>query len=128
MRTLFYIAIATLLVGCAMPKQPDPIDQLVSHLSSDGAWMNGFFPKIDLPPTASAEQVVMIVLEKDELNIGRVTGHKILEVRPVHFRGLTIVYTAALVQTNVGKKIVFFAFQGPKVGWWSRVYDDKPST
>ena len=128
MRSAFFIILAALLVGCATTKQPDPIDQLVTRLSSSGVWMNGVSPKIDMPPSASAEQIVKIVLEQEVgPNIARVTSYKILDARPVHFSGLNLNFTAALVQTNVGQKIVLFTNFGADFHfrWWSRVYDTK---
>src|SRR5688500_8799280 len=58
----------------------------------------------------------------------RVKHHKTLEERAVQIRGsLPDRYTAALVETDLGEKIVLLQHQGDVVGWWSRVYDsDRP--
>ena len=117
MRSIFLTIIATLLVGCATT--PDPVDQLVNDLSSShGLWEKGLFPIIKLPATAPIGEVVSEVLER------QVASYKILRVRQVHIRGsLPDLYTAVIVQTNVGEKIVLFQYQLPAFGWWSRVED-----
>src|SRR5208283_3130498 len=113
--------IATLLVGCATT--PDPVDQLVIDFSSShGLWQKGLYPSIKLPATASIEEVVSEVLER------QVASYKILRVRHVHIQGsLPDLYTAVIVQTNVGEKIVLLKYAGESVGWWSRIYDVKKS-
>jgi hypothetical protein len=113
---------AALLVGCA-PK-PDPIDFLVKDLSSSSLWDNGIFPMLGLPETASIEQVVSETFKKTGFDKGQVTSFKILRVRQVHIHGsLPDLYTAVLVQTDLGEKIVLLKYQGDAAGWWSRVYD-----
>jgi hypothetical protein len=37
--------------------------------------------------------------------------------------GRTDRYTAALVDTDFGVKIVLIKYAGPTLGWWSHVYD-----
>jgi type IV pilus biogenesis protein CpaD/CtpE len=121
MRSIFLTIIATLLVGCATT--PDPVDQLVNDFSSShGLWEKGLFPIIKLPATAPIGEVVSEVLER------QVASYKILRVRQVHIRGsLPDLYTAVIVQTNVGEKIILLKYAGESVGWWSRIYDAKKS-
>jgi len=121
MRSIFFAIITTLLVGCATT--PDPVDQLVIDFSSShGLWQKGLYPSIKLPATAAIEDVVSKVLEQ------QVASYKILRVRHVHIQGsLPDLYTAVIVQTNVGEKIVLFKYAGEYVGWWSRIYDVKKS-
>ena len=33
--------------------------------------------------------------------------------------------SAALVESDMGTKVLLFVYQGPKVGWWTRFYDVK---
>jgi hypothetical protein len=99
---------------------PDSIDALLARLSSShGLWQNGPFPRLDVPETASAEQVVRSVFEKISFDRGRVTAHRVLLVREVRIDSDS--YTAVLVDTNLGKKIVLFG-RGTTLRW-SRVYD-----
>jgi hypothetical protein len=122
MRPAFFTTIAALFVGCAT--SPGPVDQLVSDLSSShGHWENGTYPVLGLPGTASPEQVVKEVFDLISFDAGHVASYRILEIRPVYIQGsVPAAYTAALVQTDLGEKIVLFDYIGPKVGWWSRVY------
>jgi hypothetical protein len=107
----------------------DPIDRLVEQLSSThGLWQNGISPALDLPGTASTEQVVALVFEKWGFDAGHVKQHRILETRQVRIAGsLPDVYTAVLVDTDMGRKIVLIQGTGTNPKWWSRVYDVRTS-
>ena len=95
----------------------DPIGRLVTRLSADPLWQNGTFPVIDLPPTAPTGQVVSKVFGPEK-------RYKTLKEREVQVRGsLPDRYKAALVETDLGEKVVLMQHQGRGVGWWSRVYD-----
>jgi hypothetical protein len=62
----------------------DPIDRLVARLTSAFArWDNGTFPRIDLPPTATTEEVVASVLERVSFENGRAMSHSILRTTRV---------------------------------------------
>ncbi len=100
---------------------PDSIDRLVSRLSSlHGLWQNGLAPAIELPPTATAQEVVSKVLA------GQVTSYKIVKIRSVRIPdSLPELHTAVIVETNDGEKIVLFRYEGQAFGWWSRIYDTK---
>ena len=127
MRSTFFIIIAALLVGCATT--PDPIDRLVAdYTATRGMWVNGIYPILDLPQTASQEQVIKRALEMHGFAGEQEASCKILKVRHIHIppsypsdAGLF----AALVQMKVGEKIVLFKYEGKD--WWSRVCDIKPS-
>lgn len=123
MRLAFFSIVAALLAGCA--KTPDPIDRLVADCStSHGEWENGEYPTLNLPETASPEEVIKTIFEKIGFDKGHVTSHKILRIRHVRIRGsLPDSYTAALVQTDLGEKIVLFKYGSSRTGWWSRVFD-----
>lgn len=123
MRLALLSIIALWLAGCATT--PDPIDRLVKDLYSSGLWQNGSFPVINLPATASTEDVVCKVLELDR----QVTNYYIVKVRHVSIHSDFLhLYTAVIVQTNLGEKIVLFKYEGQTHGfWWSRVYEAKTS-
>lgn len=109
---------------------PSPIERLAARLSADPLWQNGIAPIIALPQTASTEQVVSKVFEMISFDQGKVTKHRILEAKRVRIKGgLPDHYTAALIETNLGEKIVLFRHEGGAIGWWSRVYDnDSPAS
>lgn len=90
---------------------------------------------IRLPVTASLEQLTPAVFKQDLSEFGSVT--KILETRKVQIslKGMTdpahindYTYTAVLVDTDIGRKVVLFQYYEDKrnkrfSGWWFRVYD-----
>ncbi len=124
MRTALVIILIALWAGCATA---DPIDNLVTNLSSShGMWINGIAPIIELPETATTEQVVERVFKMTGFDEGQVTRFKILETRTVHIQGsVPDLYTAVLVETKFGEKIVLLRYEGKTIGWWSRVYKSK---
>jgi hypothetical protein len=98
------------------------VDNLVTILSSNPLWQNGVSPTIDLPPTASTEQVIAKYFESVSFDEGKVSSTNILEIRNVQIRGsLPDSYTAVRVSTNLGEKIVLLQYSGKM--WWSKVYD-----
>lgn len=123
MRLIVLIFAAAVFVGCTTT--PDPIDRLVADYSSFyGMWRNGLVPNLDLPPTASQEQVIKKALEVWGLTAEQLVKFKILKIRQVRIQGrLPDVYTAALVQTSVGEKIVLLQYENTVIGWWNRVVD-----
>ncbi|MGH7954227.1 MAG: hypothetical protein ACREFE_20220 [Limisphaerales bacterium] len=123
MRTLLCIIIAGLFAGCAT--KPDPINHLVADLSSThGFWINGIGRNIQLPKTASTEQLVEQVFKITIFQSGRVTSYKILKIRQVEISvSQPESYTAVLCQTSLGEKIVLLRFQEHFGSWWNRVYD-----
>jgi hypothetical protein len=107
----------------------DAIEQLVARLSAThGLWINGAFPIIKLPAEAAVEQVISNVFEMTGFDKGHVTEHSLVTVRPVKI-GATFsdTYTAALVETDLGPKIILLKYQGSTLGWWSRVYPAEAS-
>jgi len=123
MRVAPFPILAALLVGCATTS--DPVDRLVAKLSSShGLWRNGEFAILGLPATASTEQVVARVFQMDGFEPSQVAKHRILKVRKVRIPGDDPdIYTAVVIDTDFGRKIVLLKYQGPAAGWWSRIYD-----
>ena len=123
MRVALFSILAALLAGCAT--KSDPVDRLVTRLSSShGLWRNGEFPSLGLPASASTEQVVSKVFQMTGFERGQVTTHRILKVRKARIPGdLPDIYTAVVTDTDFGRKIVLFKYEGAATGWWSRVYD-----
>ena len=124
MRLAFFSIIAALLVGCTTTR--DPIDRLAANLASHRLWQNGFTSIMPLPANAATEDVVAKEFSRPATM--PTIGYKILKIRQVHIQGsLPDLYTAVLVQTEVGKKIVLLQYQGQMPGWWVRIYDAKTS-
>lgn len=125
MKKIFVATLAVFLIGCA---EVNPIDRLVARLSSDPMWLRGRSPIITtLPASASPAEVASKLLYVFVFDDGKVTQHRILKVREVqigHGR-----YTAVLVKTNRGEKIVLVQYLDGDVvkGWWGRAFDAKQS-
>jgi hypothetical protein len=91
---------------------------MVNRLSASPFWSNGLSPKVDLPPTASVDDVIAGVFERTSLDRGRVTSYVIVETRRVSIVGAFQEFHAVLLDTNLGRQIALLQYQGPSVGWW----------
>ncbi|MCK5607448.1 hypothetical protein KAR91_36525 [Candidatus Pacearchaeota archaeon] len=121
MKKLIATLICFLFIGCA---SADPIDTLVTKLSNDHVWQNGAFPIIDLPETAPNADVVAQCFKMTGFDQRHIKTYRIIQTRKVKIRGsLPDDYFAALIDSDLGKKIVLFQYKGTAVGWWTRVYD-----
>jgi len=110
----------------------DPIDQLVDELSQYNLWQNGPTFLIDLPKTATTDQLAEALLKLKRGFDG--TEYKILKERPVClYTYKPETFTAVLIETNRGKKkIMLFQYMrlprnSDRWIWWSRDYDAKPA-
>jgi hypothetical protein len=132
------VALSVLAASCTPPAPEgaadsgsvgiDPIVALVERLSEDrsGEWVNGLYPRLDLPATATVEAVFDRMFQRSPLNDGFVNNYTIVEMRPVVIEGLRPEpYTAAIVDTNFGRRIVLFRRQ--QLDWWTRIYEIAPS-
>jgi hypothetical protein len=107
----------------------------VRQESSDPYFFSGPGRTIRLPATTSPEQVASAVFKQNFSELGSVT--KFLETKNVQisYKGMTNLvpndtYTAVLVDTNIGRKVVLFQYRVDKrekmgTGWEYRVYDQK---
>ena len=84
-------------------------------------WLDGSCNCVNLPPTASIEEILPLVLK----GTGFPTEHrqpwscKILEIRKVHIQQ-SEPYIAVLLDTNHGRQIVLVQYiKG--VGWWNKL-------
>jgi hypothetical protein len=98
--SLIAVIATTVFTGYATASEP--IDGLATDFSTThGLWFTGGFMPVHLP-----EQMVEQIFQKtDFYQSGKVTDHKILTTRQVYIDSGR--YTAALIQTNLGKKIFF---------------------
>ena len=99
----------------------DPFEHLVKQLEPRlGTWTNGIYPNLGLPKSASVPEVVARLFEVISFTDGRVTEHRVLETRPLAISSER--YTAALCETNLGRKIVLMRLDSQR-NWWTRVFD-----
>ncbi len=121
------VLLVTSVTGCS---RADPIDRLAAKLSSDPNFPSGMFRPILLPATAPPEKVVAAIFDQAAFK-GRVTRYKILKIRRVRIAygqpheapPEVSNYTAVLIDTNLGRKIVLLQSTQVAGGWWHRVYD-----
>jgi len=115
--------------GAGSKEPTDAIQALVDRLSADptGEWMNSLHPNLDLPPSATVEEVIDRMFQVVSLDHDRVTEFRVLELRGVVIGEQSAQrYNAARIYTNQGQKIVLFRRE--QQDWWTRIYDVEPST
>jgi hypothetical protein len=119
-----FILLAALAAGCA--KGPDAIDRLVQRMSADHSWERGDYMSLGLPATSPIEPVVARALGVTSSPEEQpVKSHKILQIRQVSIPGsLPGPYTAVLVDTDQGRKVVMLNHVGPDRDWYYRVFDE----
>lgn len=130
------LAAALLATACADSSQEagsdspaDPIQALVDRLAADphGEWATDPYPILDLPASATVEEVIDRLFQRISFGDGRVTVFSVLELRGVHIGPqATERHVAARVDTNLGQKIVLFRRE--QQDWWTRVYDIEPAS
>jgi hypothetical protein len=131
---LFVVAAAILISGCS---HQDPIERLMHEVSHEDVPSYPFKP-IELPATATPEQLVSALSKRSVLDLGHFDfgSYKILEVRPVETESPMPpdTFTAVLLDTSLGKKIVLLRplqhgtnlLHGTNwTGWYYRTYDAK---
>lgn len=100
-------------------RSADAITRLVAYLNStNGLWVNGVMPRIPLPATATHDEVVRYALR----GYDGLTRSHILVVRHVNIDGSDARDTAALVDTNLGQRIVLMGYDA-RMGWLTKVFD-----
>ncbi len=103
----------------AAPASGDAIDRLVAYLrTTGGMWVNGLSPTLHLPATATPDEVAARALRGYD---GLRTTHVVL-VRHVDLGDSDVRDTAALVDTNLGQRIVLMGFDRAR-GWDTKVFD-----
>ena len=122
--TCFIAAIVVMLSGCS---HDDPIDRLMAKVSHERVGSYLFTP-INLPETASPEQLIAALYDRGHFHDEHLTDIKIVEIRAVQTRPRderipAESYTAVLLDTSAGRKIMLF--QPIKGGWYFKMYDAK---
>jgi hypothetical protein len=104
----------------------EAVDRLVDKLNaSHGGWGNGRRDSVQLPEDATANEVIGASLQIADPPFSEVKTHRVLSVCNIEKlvapgRGP---WSAALLETNLGPKILIWGFQGDKSGWWVRLHD-----
>jgi hypothetical protein len=133
MRVIYFaIIMASLLMGCS---RRDPIDRLMAEIPKEFVASYPFQP-IQLPDTATPEQLVSALSKRGPEKLGHFEfkSYKILEIRQTHTTpdlpdGMPVdKFTAVLLDTDLGQKIVVFqpqTLKGIWHGWYYKTYDAK---
>lgn len=109
-------------------RDTDPIGALVEKLSADrdGNWQSAPHPRLDIPGITTVEDMLNRLFQQTTFDDGPVTQYSILELRGVVVAGhKPESYRAALVDTNLGRKVVLFRLEGQD--WWTRIFDAEPA-
>jgi hypothetical protein len=116
---LHWLAILSVIVfsGCT---SRDPIDRVVQQASSNRYFGNGPFKPINLPPTSPITNLLAQAFEKTFPLPSHVEKISILEQREVSISSIS--YTAVLVETENGRKVVLLRYINDQ-RWWSEVYN-----
>jgi hypothetical protein len=106
--------------------KPDAIDLFVANLSADGGmWINGV-DAFQMTQAVTQDEVVSETLRMAKFEAGLITSYRILNMRKVHIApDFPDTYTAALVDTNLGRMIVLMQYT-TSGHWWRRIYDVNP--
>jgi hypothetical protein len=97
------------------------ISRVTDNLGSGGLWMNGHFPKIDLPGDAKTDDVIDAAVNQASLDS---KAYNVLRVQPFKKDEMpgSVSGSAALLRVGKAYKVVI-VFPFEKSGWWSRFYD-----
>ncbi len=97
------------------------IEALSTKLSkSNGLWTNGTFKPILLSENATDEQIIKQFVKNIVDEEHKLTKHKILKSQQINISSQE--YRAVLLDTNLGRKIIFMKFYSPK-SWWTKIFD-----
>ena len=108
-------------------KVDDPINTLVAKLNATkGMWINGLYPKIELPSDSTCAQILAEAIKMTGFDQGHIKSYKILEVREVKLIPNEEVFSAALIESDLGMKIFLFKYEG-NMGWFTRFYKVRDS-
>ena len=131
MRVLCFIAvIAFVLLGCS---RSDPFDRVMDYVSHESV-PSYMFVSVQLPANATPQQLISALTVRGEF--GRLNIYsgsiKIVETRSVNTAPPMLeAYTAVLLDTNLGQKIVLLQpenFKSGWHGWYWKIYDVKHPT
>jgi hypothetical protein len=114
------LACVIVFIGC---RPNDSIQSLVKRLSSDPYWYNGYENPINLPSTMSQSNLVLEAFNHAAISNVKPISMHISGQREVSIKGHK--YSALLVETDVGEKIVLLRYVEKAHCWLSYVFDVK---
>lgn len=114
-----FLAIVFALILACSPR--DPIDNLVKKLSSDPYWYNGYEYPLRLPPNVSQVDLVLEALKHSDLPQPTPASIHIASHRDVIIHNIT--YSAFLLETDVGRRIVLLQYVALLHGWRHFVFE-----
>jgi hypothetical protein len=129
MKLLFLIFVTgVFLLGCSRRiASPDAIDNLMVEVAHEEV-PSYLYQSIKLPATATPEQLVSALSKGGDMYW---TGMKITSFKIVNVRAAQSGpdawehYTAVLLDTNVGQKILLLRPEPDGSGWYHKLYDAK---
>src|SRR2546423_594817 len=132
-RRLLSLYVVLAFIGCASdspgppstvsrPRNPK-IAKLVAELSKPPIRIDGGFPIIELPRSATPSQVVARCIEMTGFDAGHIKQYKIRAIEKVPPYDDTGDLTAVLITSDLGDKIIFMHYEGHRTGWWTHIYD-----
>jgi len=131
MKNIAITLLCLVFASCAGTKTtvPDPIDALAQRLNASGMgmWSNGEYPDINLSSDAKPNEVLDQAIKMFGFDQGHIKTYQIQKIRQVQLD--TETYSAALIQSDFGKKIFLFKPERNN-RWWTRFYDveeEKPN-
>jgi len=104
----------------------DPIDQIANKLNSDihGLWVNGGYPTIKLPADEKPENVIEQAIKTVGFDKGHIKTYKIIEVRKIKLNASGMENcSAALIESDLGKKVLLFKYKESSSQWWTRFFE-----
>ena len=119
------ILVSLIAIYARANSQTNYIDALVERINArndDHLWLNGVNPEIKLSSNATPQEVVDDALTKYYFGNSKVKSYRILESRKVKLWDLTDC-SAALIDSDLGMKILLFGYGGVGVHWWIRRFD-----
>jgi hypothetical protein len=120
----FAILLVIAVAGC---KRQDPIDRLMTELPYEDV-PSYLFLSIKLPETATPEQLLSALSNRGYFQQEDITSFSILEKKDTHTVPPTgwgekpEPYTAVLLKTDAGQKIMLFRSRDSR-GWYYKMYD-----
>ena len=121
----FIVMIASALLSCSRSDSFDRVMYTVSH-ETVPSYM---FVAIQLPAAASPQELIHALIVRGEFGSMQITSTsiKILQTRSVQTEPpMSEKYTAVLLDTNLGQKMVLFqplSSKGKWDGWYWKIYD-----
>ncbi len=117
------IVLTASLLAC---RPADPVDRLMAQLSEPRREEYAFVP-VRLPVTASPQQLVTALADRGDLRQKQITSFTMSRTQPAHTTGPAPVesFTAVLLNTDAGQKIILFRPLTGQTGWYYKIYDVK---